>query len=77
MLYFFNTCKDMIRTLPLMQYSETVPEDLDTDLEDHEADQLRYMCMARPMKAIEPYVDDGFDQSPLHTVFKFNREDFK
>lgn len=43
----------------------------------HNCDCIRYFCMARPMKAIEPYVDDGFDQSPLHTIFKFKREDFR
>ena len=35
MMYFFSNCKAAIRTLPLMMYSETIPEDLDTNLEDH------------------------------------------
>ena len=47
---FFNTCKDAIRTLPLLQFSPTRPEDLDTDGEDHFADSFRYFCMARPIK---------------------------
>ena len=51
MLYFFSTCRHTIRTLPQLQYSDTKPEDLDTELEDHAADSLRYMCMARPIKA--------------------------
>jgi len=49
MLYFFNTCKHALRTLPLLQYSKTMPEDLDSDQEDHFADSLRYFCMSRPI----------------------------
>ena len=50
MLYIFENCKDTIRTLPLMMYDEHKPEDLDTDLEDHICDSLRYFCMMRPIK---------------------------
>ncbi len=53
MVYFFNTCKDAIRVLQLLQYSEKKVEDLDTDQEDHFADSFRYFCMARPLKASE------------------------
>lgn len=49
MVYFFNTCKAAIRTLPLLQYSDTVPEDLNTNEEDHFADSFRYFCMSRPI----------------------------
>lgn len=35
MLYIFNTCKNIIRTLPKLQYSKTKPEDVDTTQEDH------------------------------------------
>lgn len=49
MLYIFDNCKDAIRTLPLMMYDEHKAEDLDTDLEDHIADSLRYFCMMRPI----------------------------
>ena len=52
-MYVFNTCKAFIRTMPLMMYSETNPEDLDTKLEDHCPDEVRYMCMSRP---IQPYI---------------------
>jgi len=50
MVYFFNTCKHAIRTLPLLCYSQNSPEDLDTTQEDHFADSFRYFCMARPIK---------------------------
>ena len=49
-VYFFSTCKDAIRTLPLLCYSERSPEDLDTDAEDHFADSFRYFCMCRPIR---------------------------
>lgn len=49
MMYFFDTCKAIIRTMPLMMYDEHKPEDLDTDLEDHACDELRYFCMMRPI----------------------------
>ena len=51
-MYVFNTCKAFIRTMPLMMYSETKPEDLDTSLEDHCPDEVRYMCNSRPVKPI-------------------------
>ena len=50
MVYFFNTCRHAIRTLPLLNYSEHSPEDLDTSQEDHFADSFRYFCMSRPIK---------------------------
>lgn len=62
MLYVFDTCKDTIRVIPLMMYDEHKPEDLDTDLEDHILDSIRYFCMMRPItpRKIEEKV------KPLH-----------
>lgn len=53
-MYVFNNCKAFIRTIPLMMFSETHPEDLDTKLEDHCPDEVRYMCMSRPVSPIVP-----------------------
>lgn len=53
-MYVFNNCKAAIRTIPLMLYSETHPEDIDTKLEDHCPDEVRYMCMSRPVSPIVP-----------------------
>lgn len=50
-MYIFKTCKEFIRTLPTLAYSETYVEDIDTDGEDHIYDETRYMCMAMPIKA--------------------------
>lgn len=49
-MYIFLNCKAAIRTLPLLQYDTQCPEDLDTDGEDHAADEIRYFCMARPIR---------------------------
>lgn len=51
-MYFFNTCETSRRTIPLMMYSETHPEDIDTKLEDHCPDEIRYAVMSRPIKPI-------------------------
>jgi hypothetical protein len=53
-MYFFKNCRAAIRTLPLMTYSETKPEDLDTTREDHCPDEIRYLCMSRPIKPSAP-----------------------
>ena len=53
-MYFFNNCKAARRTIPLMLFSENHPEDLDSDLEDHVCDSIRYMAMSRPIKPIVP-----------------------
>ena len=49
-MYVFAGCKAFLRTMPLMMYDSADPEDLDTKLEDHVADEVRYLCMSRPMK---------------------------
>lgn len=49
MMYVFSTCRDFIRTIPSLQHDTNKPEDLDTDGEDHIADEVRYACMSRPM----------------------------
>lgn len=48
MIYCFSTCTDSIRTIPALQHDENKPEDLDTEGEDHAADEWRYACMSRP-----------------------------
>ena len=53
MIYFFDNCRHLLRTLPIMQYDSTNAEDLNTKLEDHAVDTLRYLCMTRPLVADE------------------------
>lgn len=49
LLFVFETCVHLIRTLPALQHDEHDPEDVDSDQEDHAPDALRYGCMARPI----------------------------
>lgn len=64
-MYVFNNCKAFIRTMPLMMYSETHPEDLNTKLEDHCPDEVRYMCMSRPVSPIVPVQRKTIISDPL------------
>jgi len=47
--YVTTDCPHFIRTVPLLLHDKTKVEDVDTKLEDHHADQWRYVCMARPI----------------------------
>lgn len=47
-LKIFKTCSELIRTLPEQQHDKRNPEDLDSKLEDHACDELRYAVMSRP-----------------------------
>lgn len=48
-LKIFNTCRNLIRTLPMLPTDKNDPEDVDTKAEDHCYDALRYGCMSRPL----------------------------
>jgi hypothetical protein len=50
----FDTCRNLIRTLPLMIHDEHYAEDIADGLEDHAPEALRYGLMTRPQKAILP-----------------------
>ncbi len=71
MMYVFNNCKGFIRTMPELKFSGTNPEDLDTTGEDHIADEVRYMCMTRPIaptykKKEKKVCDDPLDLNKGH-----------
>ena len=68
--YIFDNCKAFIRTIPLMMYDQTKPEDLDSDLEDHIADEWRYMCMSRPVKPLRPVEQVTILNDPLNQFRK-------
>ena len=75
LVYFFSTCKDAIRTLPLLTYSEHSPEDLDTDCEDHFADSFRYFCMSRPVKPTQKTESQRAQNDPLDLLKNRDRYD--
>lgn len=56
-------------------YDDHRVEDLDTSMEDHVADEVRYMCMARPIKPIVPEVDDGYTHSAVYQALDVPRGD--
>lgn len=68
-IYCFATCTDSIRTVPALQHDEGRPEDVDTEGEDHAADEWRYACMSRPYvretpQATPPRFDYGAGTAP-------------
>ena len=63
--YIFDNCKGFIRTIPLLLYDEHKPEDVDTDGEDHIADEWRYMCMSRPIAPLREVEEKKILSDPL------------
>ena len=77
MMYVFSNCKAFIRTIPLLQYDEHKVEDLDTDGEDHVADEVRYFCMSRPIKPRVAKKPDEFSKNPLSLFLDIKKEDIR
>ena len=48
-LRIFSTCRNLLRTFPTLPLDDNNPEDINTHVEDHAYDALRYGCMSRPM----------------------------
>ena len=59
LLFVFDVCVHLIRTLPALQHDDHNPEDVDSDQEDHGPDALRYGCMARPIVRDGSKLDKG------------------
>ena len=75
MMYVFSNCKAFIRTIPLLQYDEHKPEDLDSDGEDHCADEVRYFCMSRPITPRMAAKPDEYASNPLNIFLDIPKED--
>ena len=75
-MYIFRNCTAFRRTVPLLQYDETKPEDLDTEGEDHVADEMRYFLMSRPVK---PHVGktEGKTGGQLQLLLDISPEEVK
>lgn len=76
MVYIFKNCKDFIRTLPLLINDEKRPEDVDTRLEDHIADEARYAFMSRPMIPTKPKDKEpilGLSAVSLDKLYQLNK----
>ena len=50
MVFCFDTCIASIRTIPVLQHDPDRAEDLDTESEDHAADDWRYASSSRPWR---------------------------
>ena len=64
----FNTCKEFIRTIPLLMHDERNVEDLQSESEDHIADEWRYVSMANVISPIvaEPKYEPAYGADPLN-----------
>ena len=71
-MYIFTNCKDTIRTIPMLQHDEHIVEDLDSDGEDHIADEIRYAANKYKVKAIleSPSITPMFGADPLGTFYR-------
>ena len=74
MMYVFSNCRAFIRTMPLLLYDISKPEDLNTDGEDHVADEVRYFCMSRPIPPRTKEEDGAYRTNPLHLFLDIPRE---
>lgn len=74
MMYVFSNCKAFIRTIPALQYDENKVEDLDTDAEDHVADEFRYFVMSRPIKPRVTTKPDDYASSPMAMFLDIPKE---
>lgn len=65
MMYVFNNCKAFIRTIPLLEYDKVKVEDLNSEGEDHVADETRYFLMSRPIAPKKAKAPDNYANNPL------------
>jgi hypothetical protein len=77
MLVTFSTCVDSIRTIPALQHDPLKAEDLDSDMEDHAADEWRYACMSRPWIRKKPENETPKNQSGYKRTDTSNTDSFK
>ena len=52
--YVFNTCRNWIRTVPILPRDDKNPDDVDTEAEDHLGDCTRYRLLREPVQ--EPQI---------------------
>lgn len=67
-LFCTADCVDSIRTIPALQHDANRAEDLDTDAEDHAADDWRYAVMSRAKAAKVPETEEGRTKAGLQEL---------
>ena len=76
MMYIFKNCKAFIRTVPSLIFDDHKVEDLDTEGEDHIADECRYFCQSRPIKPREANKPDEYTgKNPLNIFLDIDKAD--
>ena len=70
MMYIFDNCKAFIRTIPQLVYDEHRDEDLDSDGEDHVADETRYFLMSHPIAPRENKKEFVPEVDPLNQFMR-------
>lgn len=73
-LRIFSTCRNLIRTLPILPLDDNNLEDINTNVEDHAYDALRYGCMSRPMHtsyASRMYKQPRPQYNPVDRIFGY------
>lgn len=75
MMYVFKNCKAFIRTMPMLIYDKHKPEDIDTTMEDHVADEVRYMCMSRPIKPMKAKLETQVTKNPVYAALDIDDDD--
>lgn len=74
MLYIFKGCKNFIRTIPSLNYSQSNVEDIDTSAEDHIYDECRYVLMHIPIKARRNQLQSGKNSSETFSPLETGRK---
>lgn len=78
MLYVFETCKNLVRTLPDLVYDQVHVEDVDTDGEDHAYDELRYIALKNPItpRPALPRTAKAWDPLGIEDNIKYDKYEF-
>ncbi len=73
-IIWFNTCLNAIRTIPEMIYDAVHLEDMDSDLDDHASDEVRYLLTTLRLKPTsterKPKTDMDFYEKHWHEKMK-------
>jgi hypothetical protein len=78
MIYCFSTCVDSIRTIPTLQHDPNRAEDVNTESEDHAADDWRYACMSRPWIKEKPQGEEkGKNASGYRRIDEVENADWR
>jgi hypothetical protein len=73
----FSTCKEFIRTVPVLQHDALRAEDLDTTAEDHIADEVRYAIQSRPLIRDKPLTNaklKGIGSVTIDDLWRNNKQ---